>query len=174
MFIFFFHALFYTKGILLCLLFFYFPIYPGNHPISVCRRFRIVFFFDYLFTCLIIFGCTGSSLLPACFLWLWWAGATLSTGAPVLRSFSLWWFLSLWSTGSKVLGLSSWGMQAELRCGMWDLLRWGIKLTSLVLAGGFLTYWTTMKVSLVFLNSIILYYINVHCFFSLLQMPLWL
>ena len=42
-------------------------------------------------------------------------------------------------TGSGVHGLSSGGAQVLLLLGKWNLPRLGIKLVSLVLAGGFLT-----------------------------------
>lgn len=108
------------------------------------------------------------------FFWLYWifvhafsdsgkAGATLICGA---RGFSLWSFLSLWSTGSKVLGLSSWGTQAELRCGMWDLPRRGIKLMSLCWqAGRFPCYFgNNRKSSLIVFKLCHSYYIMYICF----------
>ena len=76
----------------------------------------LIFFFINLF----IFGCVGSSLLHAGFLWLRRAGATL-----LLRcaDFSLLWLLLLRSTGSRHAGFSSCGLRALEhrlgRCGAW-------------------------------------------------------
>ena len=66
----------------------------------------------YLFICLFVFGCVGSLLLCAGFLWLWRAGATLRWGA----GFSLRWLLLLQSTGSRHTGFSS--------CGTWAQSLW--------------------------------------------------
>ena len=52
---------------------------------------------------LIIFGCTGSSLLHDGFLWLWRERATLQMWCPLL----LWWLLLLQNAGSRVRGLQS-------------------------------------------------------------------
>ena len=86
----------------------------------------------YSFLNLFLFGCFGSSLLPAGFLQVWWAEATYSS--LWCMGFS-WWLLSLQSTGSARAGfgshghrapehrLSSCGTQAQLFCSMWDLPR---------------------------------------------------
>ena len=52
--------------------------------------------------------------------------------------FLLQWLLLLWSTGSRVQGLSSCGIQAYLPLGMWDLPGPGIKPVFSTLADRFL------------------------------------
>ena len=74
------------------------------------------FFLNYLF----IYGCAGSSLLP-----LWCVG------------FSLQWLLLLQDTGSGPHGLGSWGAQASLLHGMWDLSEPEIEPGSPAQAGRF-------------------------------------
>ena len=106
-----------------------------------------IFFNFYLFY-LFIFGCVGSSLLHVGF-----SLVAASGGYSSLRcvGFSLRWLLLLWSTGSRHMGfgscgsralerrLSSYGSQALLLRGMWDIPRPGLKPMSPALAGRFLT-----------------------------------
>ena len=84
-----------------------------------------------------IFGCVGSSLLCAGFLWLWRAGATLRCGVQVshcsgfsccgARALGAWASVvvahGLSSCGTRALErrLSSCGARAQLLCGMWDV-----------------------------------------------------
>ena len=112
-------------------------------------------FYYFILFYLFIFGCVGSSLLPASFLQLQRAGATLCCGAQASHcsGFSCCraWAVDTWalvvaarrlsSCGSWALEhrLSSCGTRAQLLCGMWDLPGPGIKPMCLALAGGFLT-----------------------------------
>ena len=57
-----------------------------------------------------IYNCTGSSLLCTGFLWLGPAGTALSLRC---KGCSLWWLLSLQSTGSRRAGFRSRGTQAQ-------------------------------------------------------------
>ena len=66
-----------------------------------------LFFNLYIF---FIFGCVGSSLLRAGFLWLQRAGATFLWGCV---GFSLQWLLLLQSTGSRRTGFSNCGAWAQ-------------------------------------------------------------
>ena len=116
--------------------------------------FLFLFFFFYKSIYLFLFGCVGSSLLHAGFLWLHRAGATLLLRCAV---FSLLWLLLLQSTGSRHAGFSScgsWALEHRLnRCGarayllsiMWDLPGPGLEPVSPALAGGFLTTVPTGK-----------------------------
>ena len=97
------------------------------------------FFFINLFI-YFIFGCVGSSLLHAGFLWLWCAGfccgaQAVGTWASVVVA------CGLSSCGLRALEhrLSSCGAQAQLLHGMWDLPGPGLQPVSPALAGGFLT-----------------------------------
>ena len=74
--------------------------------------------FIYLFS----FGCTGSALLCA--------------------GFSLWWLLSLQSTGSRCVGFSSSGARAWLPRGMWNLPGAGIEPIYCI-GRWILNHWTT-------------------------------
>ena len=69
----------------------------------------LLFFFFNLFIYLFIFGCVGSSLLRGLSL------VVASGGYSSLRcaGFSLRWLLLLWSMGSRHVGLSSCGTQAQ-------------------------------------------------------------
>ena len=79
------------------------------------------------------FGCTGSSLLCR--------GFAVSGGYSSMQGtcFSLWWCLLLQNTGSRRVGFSSCGTQAQLPCSMWNLPRPEIEPVSPVSAGGFLS-----------------------------------
>ena len=66
--------------------------------------------FTYLFVCLFTYGCIGSSLLCAGFLQLQRAGGYSSLRCT---GFSLQWLLLLQSMGSRHVGFSSWGEQAQ-------------------------------------------------------------
>ena len=89
-----------------------------------------------LFMYLFIFGCTGSSLLWEGFLQLLRAGASLQ----------LWWPLLLWTTGPRVYTISCCctGVQAQLRCSLWDLPELGIEPVSI--GRWILNHWTTREV----------------------------
>ena len=72
--------------------------------------FCLLFFFNYLINFIylfIIFGCVGSSLLHAAFLWLWRGRAV------AVRGLLLQWLLLLRSTGSRRVGFSSCGTWAQ-------------------------------------------------------------
>ena len=64
-----------------------------------------------------------------------------SRGYSLLQcmGFSLRWLLLLWSIGSRLMGFSSCGTQAQLLCSMWDLPGTGLEPVSPALAGRFLT-----------------------------------
>ena len=112
-------------------------------------------FFKNLIYLFFFFGCIGSSLLRAGFLQLRRAGATLHGSAQAFHcsGFSCCgaWGLGVWASvavahglsrcGSQALErrLSSYGAQAQLLRGMWDLPRPGLDPMSPALAGGFLT-----------------------------------
>ena len=85
------------------------------------------------------FGCTGSSLLCR--------GFAVSRGYSSMQEtcFSLWWFLLLQNTGSRRVGFSSCGTQAQLPCSMWNLPRPEIEPVSPTLAGGFLSTVPTVE-----------------------------
>ena len=115
--------------------------------------FFYIYIYIYLF--LFIFGCVGSSLLCAGFLWLWRAGATLCCCARASHCGGLSccgaWALGaqasvvvacgLSSCGSWALErrLSSCGAWAQPLCSMWDLPRPGLEPVSPALAGRFPT-----------------------------------
>ena len=115
----------------------------------------LFYLFVYLFICLFVFGCVGSSLLCVGFLQLRRAGATLCGGAWAshcggfsrcrARALGAWASIvvarGLSSCGSQALEhrLSSCGTWAQLLCGMWDLPGPGLEPVSPALAGGFLT-----------------------------------
>ena len=115
----------------------------------------ILFLKMYLFVCLFIFGCIGSSLLLMGFLQLWRAGATLHCsewashcsgfsccGARALGAWaSVVVARGLSSCGSRALEhrLSSCGTRAQLLRGVWDLPGPGLEPVSPALTGGFLT-----------------------------------
>ena len=84
-----------------------------------------------------IFGCAGSSLLhrlQSCREW------SVETSLQLqCTGFSLWWFLLLWSSGSRACGLNSCGLQIQLLCGMWDLPRPEMEPLSPALAGRLFT-----------------------------------
>ena len=82
---------------------------------------------------LFIFGCAGSLLLHAVFLWLCWL-ATLYCGVQASHCGGF----SLGSTGFRVQAQSC-GARAELPCGTWGLPQSGIEPVSPTLGGGFLT-----------------------------------
>ena len=69
---------------------------------------------------------------------LWLPGAE-SYSLLQCEGFSLWWVLSLQSTGSRHAGFLSCGTQAWLPRRMWNLLGPGIEPVSPALTGGFLT-----------------------------------
>ena len=102
--------------------------------------FFLFYKFIYLF---IIFGCVGSSLLRAGFLWSRQAGAALRCGAWASHcgGFSCCGgrALGAWTSVVAACGLGSCGSQAQLFCGMWDRPRSGLEPMSPALAGGFLT-----------------------------------
>ena len=81
--------------------------------------------FIYIYSFFFFFGCAGSLLLHAAFLWLQCLG------------FSLLWLPLLWSTDSRVW-LGNCGGRSLLSHGMWNPPRSGIKPMSSSLAGGFL------------------------------------
>ena len=68
------------------------------------------FYFLKIYLFLFIFGCIGSSLLRTDFLQQRRAGGTLRLAVHRLL---MWWLLLLWSTGSRHVGFSSCGMQAQ-------------------------------------------------------------
>ena len=84
---------------------------------------------------LFIFGCAGSSLPSTAF------SSCGDGGYSQLQrvSFSLQWFLLLWSTGCRHLGSVVVAHGLSLLWGMWDLPRPGIELVSPALAGRFLS-----------------------------------
>ena len=91
-----------------------------------------------MYVCMYVFisGCVGPSLLPAGFLQLRRAGATLRCGVQASHcgGFSF--------CGARALGhagISSCGPWAQLLRAMWDLPGPGLKPVSPALAGGFLT-----------------------------------
>ena len=117
------------------------------------------------------FGCVGSLLLHAGFLQL---RQVEDYSSLRCAGFSLWWLLLLWSMGSRRMGFSSCGMQAQqlwltgsraqaqqlwrtglvahVSCGMWDLPRPGLEPVSPALAGRFLTTAPPGKSLNIFLN----------------------
>ena len=121
-----------------------------HHPLSK-KHMYVTFFFINLF----ISVCVGSLLLHAGFLQLRRAGATLHCGAraphcggfPCCRArapgaqASIDVARGLSSCGLRALErrLSSWGAQAQLLHGMWDLPGPGLEPMSPALAGGLLT-----------------------------------
>ena len=96
----------------------------------------------FCFAYLLIFGCAGSPLLRAGFLWLQQTGATLHcnvraspySGVSSCRAWAL------------QHGLKGRGAPAQLPCGMWHLPRPGIQPVSPALAGGFLNHWPTREI----------------------------
>ena len=121
-----------------------------------CTLNNFLFFLNkFIYFLFLFFGCFGSLLLRAGFLWLRPAGATLrcgvrashcggfsSCGARALGACaSVVVAHGLSSCGSRALEhrLSSCGAQASLLHGMWDLPGPGRKPVSPALAGGFLT-----------------------------------
>ena len=76
-------------------------------------------------------GHTGSLLPRLGFPHLWWPGAALVQ----CMDFSLQWLLLLWSTVSRVHGLSSCGAWVQLPWGMWDPPGPGVELVSCSLVG---------------------------------------
>ena len=131
-------------------------LHSSVSQLSLVQRFPIVFFFNlcilflknkfiYLF---IIFGCVRSLLLHAGFLLIVASG---DYSLLQCAGFSLRWLLLLRSTGSRLMGFSSYGawalecrlgscgVRAQLLHGMWDLPGPGLEPVSPALAGGFLT-----------------------------------
>ena len=98
------------------------------------------FLFNFIY--LFVFGCAGSSFLQ---------GLSLVTASGAYSLVRAWGLLLSWSIGSRALRLQqlwswalehkleSWGTQAHLFRGMWDLSRSRIKLMSPALAGRFFT-----------------------------------
>ena len=126
---------------------------PSGPILLFVRRFffsQIKKIYLFLFN---FFGCSGSLLLHAGFLWLWQVGYS----SLQYVGFSLWWLLSLQSTGSRHVGFHScntWPrvtahkfqspdlvvVICRLSCSQkWDLPGLGMEPVSLALQGGFLT-----------------------------------
>ena len=89
-------------------------LYPSSNnysfPFSPSPWIPLAYFFFFSkFIYLFIFGCVGSSLLLAGFLF------AARGGYSLLRcvGFSLWWLLLLWRMGSRHMGFSSCGMQTQ-------------------------------------------------------------
>ena len=93
-------------------------------------------FCDFFFQILFIYGCAGSSLLPAGFLQLWRAQILSSCSVRVSHCSG---FSYCRAQALGHAGFSSCGFQAQLLCSMWDLPKPGIKPMSPELAGGFFT-----------------------------------
>ena len=150
------------------------PQLAGMHSVSASNinpsaAWFYLFIFKNKFIYLFIFGCVGSSLLCAGFLWLRRAGATLRCGvrASHCRGFSCCRARALGAQASVVVarGLSSCGLWAlELRLsscgaralllhGMWDLPGPGLEPMSFALAGRFLTTVPTGKPSSLILDG---------------------
>ena len=119
-------------------------MYEGsNFSLSLLTLVIVRFLFVFLkYIYLFIFGCVGSSLLCAGFLWLRRAGATLCCGVQAslvaehgLQAHGL---QQLWLAGSRVQAQQLCA-RAQLLHGMWDLPEPGIEPMSPALAGGFLT-----------------------------------
>ena len=110
------------------------PSHPSRSPQSTelsSVHYTAVF---WGFFCCCCFGCDGSSLLR---------GLSVVAASRVYSSlwcvgFSLQWLLLLWNTGSRRVGFSSCGTQAQLLHSMWDLPGPGIEPMSPALAGRFL------------------------------------
>ena len=100
------------------------------YPWICCLDSSVFFLFNHVY----VSGCTESVLLHAGFLSWWWAGATLRCGVCVSYccGFSC---CRAWALGYRCRPR---GAQAELRRGMWDLPRPGIKPVSPATVGGFL------------------------------------
>ena len=95
------------------------------------------FFLSFLFKInyLFIFGCAGSFLLRAGFLYLHWVEATLRYGAQASHCGGF----SCYGAQALERRLSSCGSRAQLLRGMWDLPRPGLEPVSPALAGRFST-----------------------------------
>ena len=129
---------------------------------SISSEFIYLSLFIYLWLCWVFVAVCGLSLV------------VVSRGSSSLRcaGFSLWWLLSLQSTGSRHAGLSSCGTQAvdrrlsscgtraQLLCVMWDLPGPGLKPVSPALAGRFLTTVLPGKSSSEFLKFQLLYFLT--------------
>ena len=94
------------------------------------------------------------SLLCFAFTFIYWLLAALglrgctwvfSSCISRCAGFSLWWLLSLQSTGTRMLGLSSCGAQTWLLPGIWKLPGPGIEPVCPALAGRFLNSGPAMK-----------------------------
>ena len=114
--------------------------------------------FIYLFVCLFIFGCVGSSLLHVGFLQLRRVRPTVSCGARASHcsGFSC---CGAWALGARAsvvvaCGLSSCGARVQLLRGMWNFPGPGFEPVSPPLAGGFLTTAPPGKSGVSILNNI--------------------
>ena len=113
-------------------------------------------FFFFLKKYLFIFGCTGSLLLPAGFLWWWRACPTLCCGVQAFCSCSGFSCYQAQAPGSQVsvvvaprlsscgsqtleYRLSSCGAQAQLLCSVWTPPRPGTEPVFPVVTGRFLS-----------------------------------
>ena len=135
------HRIFPTQGLNLCLLNWQADSlslsHLGNPNISTHVHIPDDFFFKIIFkNQFILFLAMLVSLHCVGFLWLWWAGATLSCGEQASHCSD---FSCCRAQALGCVGFSSCGIRVYLLCGMWNLPRSGIKSMSPALAGGFLS-----------------------------------